>query len=84
MTSYVVEAYLSRLCVEDLVALERRARRAAAAVTRAGQPVRYVRSVFLPEDETCLHFFEAASAEAVGQATKRAEIPFERIVEALA
>ena len=66
------------------VPLERRARRAAAAVTRAGQPVRYVRSVFLPEDETCLLFFGAISAEAVGQAAERAEIPFERIVEALA
>jgi hypothetical protein len=84
MTSYVVEAYLSRLSEEDLAVLERRARRAAAAVTRAGRPVRYVRSVFLPEDETCLHFFEAVSAEAVGQASEQAEIPFERIVEALA
>ena len=84
MTSYVVEAYVSRLCGDDLAALERRARRGAAAVTRAGQPVRYVRSVFLPEDETCLLFFEAVSAEAVEQATERAEIPFERIVEALA
>ena len=40
-----------------------------------------MRSFFLPEDETCFHLFEGASADAVGEVTARACIAFDRIVE---
>lgn len=44
--------------------------------------MRYLRTIFVPEDETCFHLFEAVSADAVAEASKRAAIEHERIVEA--
>jgi hypothetical protein len=45
--------------------------------------VRHVRSSFLPADELFLHLIEAESAEAAGEASRRAGIAPERIVEAV-
>lgn len=84
MASYVAEAYLPRLSREELSSFEQRLRRAAQIVSRSGTPVEHVRSVHVPDDETCFYFFEAVSAEAVGAAGKQAELVFDRITEALA
>ena len=43
--------------------------------------MRWVRSVYVPEYETCLLVFEAPTAEAVDQAGRRAGLTYERIVE---
>jgi hypothetical protein len=56
---------------------------AAEDLTREGIPVRY-RSIFVPKDETCFHLYEADSGEAVREAAQRAELPFDRIAEAVA
>jgi hypothetical protein len=58
-----------------------RARRAAADLSREGSAVRYVRSFFLPDDETCFHYFEGTSAEAIGEVAARASIACDRIME---
>jgi len=84
VASYVVESYLPRLSCRELSSFEQRLRRAAEIVSRNGTPVEHVRSVHIPDDETCFHFFEAASAEAVGAAGKQAGLVFDRITEALA
>jgi hypothetical protein len=59
------------------------ARERALLTAELGIDVRYVRTTFLPEDETVLHVFEAPSAEALTRAGRLAELPFERIVEAV-
>jgi hypothetical protein len=74
--SYLVESYVSAVEVDEARA---RARRTA----ELGEDVRYVRTTFLPRDETLLHLFEAPSAVALGEAGRRAALRFERIVEAL-
>jgi len=84
MPSYVVETYRPRLSREQLSSFEQRLRRAAEIVSRSGTPVEHVRSVHIPEDETCFHFFEATSADAVGAAGEQAGLVFDRITEALA
>jgi hypothetical protein len=84
MPSYVVETYLPRLSREQLSSFEQRLRRAAEIVSRNGTPVEHVRSVHIPDDETCFHFFEATSAEAVGAAGEQAGLVFDRITQALA
>ena len=78
MPSYLVESYLadSPSAVNDA---RERARRAA----EIGVGVTYLRTTFLPGDETILHVFEAPSAAALDEAGRRAELPFERIVEAV-
>jgi uncharacterized protein DUF4242 len=60
-----------------------RVRAASEAMTSEGTPVRYVRSLLLCDDETCFLLFEAPSAEAVGEASRRAELSYVRIVEAV-
>jgi hypothetical protein len=47
-------------------------------------PVRYVRAIFVPEDETCFLLYETGSADAVREAARRAGLGRERITEALA
>lgn len=83
MAEFLVELYVSR--TEPLAAEQgaARARLVAEQLTREGTPVRYVRSIFVPEDETCFHLYEAASADAVRAAAERAALPFERVAEAV-
>ncbi len=60
------------------------ARVGAEELAREGTPVRFVRSILVPDDETCLLLYEAASADAVHAAAQRAEMPFERVSQAFA
>jgi hypothetical protein len=60
-----------------------RAREAAERLTSEGMRVWYVRSILIPAAETCFHVFEGVSAEAIGAASRRAAIDYERIVEVL-
>jgi hypothetical protein len=82
MTAYLVELYVPH--ADAVRQGAERTRLAAEQLTREGTPVRYVRSIFVPEDETCFHLCEAGSAEAVHEAVRRAAIPFERVAEVLA
>ena len=76
MPSYLVESYAPGSAAADQ---RERARRAA----ELGTGVRYLRTTFLPGDETVLHAFEAASPESLREAAHAAELPYERIVEAV-
>ena len=76
MPRYVVESYATGQEVEQA---RERARRAA----ELDPGVRYVRTTFLPGDETVLHVFEAPSAEALDRAGRLANLRYERIVEAV-
>jgi hypothetical protein len=84
MAEFLVELYVARA---DTSAVERgadRARRAAEELTAEGTPVRFLRSIFVPEDETCFLLCEAASADTVREVARRAALPYERIAETLA
>jgi hypothetical protein len=67
MPTYLVETYVSRTGaggVQDVAA------RVAATAELPG--TRLLSAFFLPEDETCFLLYEAASAELLGQAARRA------------
>jgi hypothetical protein len=81
MTGFLVEVYTP--AVAALAEIQERARTAATELSEAGRPARYVRSIVVPGDETCFHLFEAASAEVVLEASRRAGISPQRIVEAV-
>jgi hypothetical protein len=81
--SYLVESYVPRSDGEDVREAARRARGAAEHVAREGTPIRYVRTTFLPDDETCFHLFEAPSAETVQEVVQRAGLGGSRIVTAI-
>ena len=57
----------------------------SAALARLGDQdtVRYLRSILIPGDETCLHLVEADSVEQVAEAFEQAGLKADRIVEAV-
>jgi Protein of unknown function (DUF4242) len=83
LATFLVEAHEPRSRAGTLSELEARAGAAAADLSSVGTAVRYVRSFFVPEDETCFHVFEATSADAVRAASERAGLAAQRIVEAV-
>ena len=80
---FVVEFYASRTDARAVAGHADRARASGEELARQGTPVRYVRSLFVPDDETCFFLFEAQSAAAVQQAALDADLPFERVVEVM-
>ena len=80
MAEFLVELYVSGAGADGADRETRRARCAAAALTAEGRPVRLVRSIFVPEDETCFLLVEAETADAVHEAANRAAVPFERVL----
>lgn len=83
MAAFLVEAYQPRTRLKELTALVRRASVVAQAMSADGAHVRYVRTTFVPEDETCFHLFESASSEAVEDVCRRAALTFDRVTEAV-
>jgi Nickel responsive protein SCO4226-like len=81
MTEFLVELYVSKTDCAAVKAGSERLTRAAAELTAEGRPVRLVRSIFVPEDETCYLLLEAATAESVHETARRAALPLERVVE---
>ena len=82
MTEYLVELYVSKTNCAAIRAGWDRLREAAADLTAEGRPVRIVRSIFVPEDETCFVLVETAEADTVRETARRAGLPCERVVEA--
>ena len=83
MQSYLVEQYLPK---SRLNALHLEARRAEAVVEELsgdGVRIRYVRTTFLPDDETCFHLVEANGADDVGELCRRAGLTNARVTRAV-
>lgn len=83
MPTFLVEAYEPRGRDGSLVEIERRARTLAAELAGSGTAVRYMRSIYVPADETCFHVFEASSIEVIEEFGRRAQLAFDRITEAV-
>jgi hypothetical protein len=83
MATYLLEAYVTKLDRAHIRDLAAGARAATEAMARQGFPVRYLHSIFVPEDEACFHLLEAPSAEAVRRASERVDFAYERIVQAV-
>ncbi len=75
--------------LERFVATQERALAAEQALVAAARlaeertAIRYLGSIFLPEDETCFCLFEAGSRSALERLGERAGVDYERIVPAL-
>lgn len=82
MAEFLGELYVARQRAAAVEQDELRVRAAAEQLTREGRPVRLLRTIFVPEDETCFYLFEAASAAVVRRTARRAALRFERIAEA--
>jgi Nickel responsive protein SCO4226-like len=82
MRTFLVSLRLPAAGPAALTVAGERARSAVEDLAREGVTVRWIRSVYVAEDDTCLLVFEAPSPEAVGEASRRAALEYERIVEA--
>jgi muconolactone delta-isomerase len=83
VAKYLVERYLPGIQPDQLAAAAGSAKSTSEEMTREGMPVRYLRSTFIPGEEKCYCLFEGPSADAVKTANDRAQLPYERIVEAM-
>jgi hypothetical protein len=83
MADFLVEVYTPRLDEAALVKRAAQLEAAAEAMSTEGFRVTYLRSIHVPEDETCFHLFVAESAEIVSEAGRRAGLTFDRVTEAV-
>jgi hypothetical protein len=83
MGEFMLELYVSRSDRDAVLDLAERARTCAKQVQREGAAVRLSIAIFVPEDETCLLVYEAASVESVRRCANLAGLPVEHIVEAI-
>ena len=81
MNEYLVELYVQCADVAGVVRATTRARRAARELTAAGTSVRFVRSIVVPAEDTCLFLFEAASIDDVRAAGRRAGLRIDHVAE---
>jgi hypothetical protein len=82
MPNYLVELYRSTADAEPLRGAADRLAETARQVSAEGAAVRYVDTIFLPTDETCLHLFEAGSEADVRIVARRAGLEVDRVVPA--
>jgi hypothetical protein len=81
VTEFMIELYVSRIDSDSVARAAARAQLAAGAMTRAGTPVRYLRSMHVLTDETCFLLFEAESIDVVRDLARSALLPVEHVVE---
>jgi len=79
MAEFLMELYVPRGDDRMVERSARDARLAAKELTREGRPVKFVRSIFVPEDETCFLLYEATAADDVAEAARRASLRFDHI-----
>jgi hypothetical protein len=60
-----------------------RARQASEQLRREGEDVRFLRSIYVPEDDACFFLFEGPSARSVQAAVARAQLGAVRVDAAL-
>jgi hypothetical protein len=77
---FVTESYLPG--ADGHAAVAARVRAAAAELAREGAQLRHLECIFVPEDELLMVMYEAASPELVREASHRAGIECERVLEA--
>jgi hypothetical protein len=83
MPSYLVETFLPRGDARDRRARDRATRSAAETLTRAGTPIRFGGSIYVPEDEICFYSVDAPSVGDVECIAERAGLRLLRVVEAI-
>jgi hypothetical protein len=81
MPYFVVERTLPGVTPEAVTGAGLRVKTCAAEMSGEGQPVRWLRSFFLPETEQTHCYFEAPTRQLVEEVNQRAQIPFTRIEE---
>jgi len=61
--------------LEDIQKVSARSRAACDEMSADSAPIRFLRSLFVPEDGSCFLLFEAASSRTVEEVTRKALVP---------
>jgi hypothetical protein len=83
MPEFIAEQYFARTDVAGARRAAITARSGAEQLAREGADVELVRSVFVPEDETCIFIYNADSLESVRLAAQRGGLEFEHVASAV-
>lgn len=83
LARYTVEVHIPETGWADLQRAAALARQATDELRREGEQVRFLRSIFVPEDGACFFLYEGASVEAVRAAAVRAQLGVRRVDAAL-
>jgi Protein of unknown function (DUF4242) len=83
MPIYLVERDLPGMTRDQLAAAHRALIQAASPFTAQGNPVRLVRSIFMPQQARCMCVFEASDADVVRRLNDATQIPFVSVTEAI-
>lgn len=80
---YLVELHRPPAGWEALQQLSAEARACAERLSAEGTSVRFLRSIFVPEKDSCFLLYEGVSADAVGEAARRAALAFAVVTSAV-
>ena len=80
----LVECYVSVEEAADVHAAAERASVACADLTASGRPVHYLGALLVAADEAAFHLFAAPDVATAMEASRRAQLRLERIVQAVA
>lgn len=81
MPTFMVDRSLPGITKAQLEQAQTAAIEMSKQFTINGKPVRYIRSMFLPEESRCMCMFESQSPEYVKLLNQTANLPFTRIVQ---
>ena len=82
MPVYMVDRNLPGITKEQLAGAQKAAIETSRTFTAQGKDVRYIRSMFLPEEARCMCLFEAPNPQLVREVNDAAKLPYTRVVEA--
>lgn len=83
LARYTVELRLPEAGWQELQRATARARQATEQLRDEGAQVRFLRSIFVPEDDACFFLYEGPSAQSVRAAAARAKLGVVRVDPAL-
>ena len=84
LSTFLVERYWPGIDLATLVGALPRLEAAARAMTGQGDPVEHVGSILMPVDEVVFSLFAAGDEQLVRELNVRADLPVDRIAEAVA
>ena len=83
LSRFLVELERPDVPGSEIQELAERSRAVAAEMRGEGASLRYLRTIYVPEDGRCYLLFEGGSAIEVGEAGRRAGLAPARLVEAI-
>lgn len=75
LSRFILELRPGSEGLEDIQTVSARSRAACDEMSADTAPIRFLRSLFVPEDGSCFLLFEAASLKTVEEVTRRALVP---------